>query len=71
MPSIEQKYNEWRSAYVRAWGELLYIDYNKKGEVEQKNAITCSEGKKGTADKWSCLSEPWNTERCLAPAIRV
>lgn len=45
MPSIEQKYNEWRSAYVRAWGDMLYIDYNKKGEVEQKNAITCSEGK--------------------------
>ncbi|KAG0087298.1 hypothetical protein BGZ93_005138 [Podila epicladia] len=43
MPSIQQKYNEWRSAYVRAWGEMLYIDYNKKGEVEQKNAITCSE----------------------------
>lgn len=45
MPSIQQKYSEWRSAYVRAWGEMLYIDYNKKGEVEQKNAITCSEGK--------------------------
>ncbi|KAF9997392.1 hypothetical protein BGZ79_008916 [Entomortierella chlamydospora] len=43
MPSIEQKYAEWRSTYVRAWGEMLYIDYNKKGEVEQKNAITCSE----------------------------
>ncbi|KAI1307043.1 hypothetical protein EDD11_004588 [Mortierella claussenii] len=43
MPSIEQKYHEWRAAYVRAWGDMLYIDYNKKGEVEQKNAITCSE----------------------------
>ncbi|KAF9580281.1 hypothetical protein BGW38_003137 [Lunasporangiospora selenospora] len=43
MPSIDHKYQEWRSAYVRAWGDLLYIDYNKKGEVEQKNAITCSE----------------------------
>lgn len=49
MPSIEQKYHEWRTAYVRAWGEMLYIDYNKKGEVEQKNAITCSEG------KWHCI----------------
>ncbi|KAF8958598.1 hypothetical protein BGZ46_001917 [Entomortierella lignicola] len=43
MPTIEQKYAEWRSAYVRSWGDMLYIDYNKKGEVEQKNAITCSE----------------------------
>lgn len=44
MPSIEQKYSQWRADYVRSWGELVYIDYNKKGEVEQKNAITCSEG---------------------------
>ncbi|KAG0318648.1 hypothetical protein BGZ99_005571 [Dissophora globulifera] len=43
MPSIDRKYQEWRAAYVRAWGDMLYIDYNKKGEVEQKNAITCSE----------------------------
>ncbi|KAF8924899.1 hypothetical protein BGZ58_001322 [Dissophora ornata] len=43
MPSIDQKYREWRAEYVRAWGDMLYIDYNKKGEVEQKNAITCSE----------------------------
>ncbi|KAG0358211.1 Six-hairpin glycosidase-like protein [Gamsiella multidivaricata] len=43
MPSIDQKYHQWRADYVRAWGDLLYIDYNKKGEVEQKNAITCSE----------------------------
>ncbi|KAH7043654.1 Six-hairpin glycosidase-like protein, partial [Linnemannia elongata] len=41
--SIEQKYSQWRADYVRSWGELVYIDYNKKGEVEQKNAITCSE----------------------------
>ncbi|KAI8597059.1 Six-hairpin glycosidase-like protein, partial [Dissophora ornata] len=41
--SIDQKYREWRAEYVRAWGDMLYIDYNKKGEVEQKNAITCSE----------------------------
>ncbi|KAF9548135.1 hypothetical protein EC957_007163 [Mortierella hygrophila] len=43
MPSVEQKYSQWRADYVRSWGELVYIDYNKKGEVEQKNAITCSE----------------------------
>ena len=46
MPSIEQKYAQWRADYIRAWGELLYVDYNKKGEVEQANAITCSEGTK-------------------------
>jgi hypothetical protein len=44
MPSIEQKYAQWRADYVRSWGDLIYIDYNKKGEVEQANAITCSEG---------------------------
>ncbi|KAF9933653.1 hypothetical protein FBU30_004896 [Linnemannia zychae] len=43
MPSIEQKYAQWRADYVRSWGDLIYIDYNKKGEVEQANAITCSE----------------------------
>ncbi|KAF9135291.1 hypothetical protein BGW39_003716 [Mortierella sp. 14UC] len=43
MPSVEQKYAQWRSDYVRSWGDLVYIDYNKKGEVEQANAITCSE----------------------------
>ncbi|KAG0232340.1 hypothetical protein BGX31_005187 [Mortierella sp. GBA43] len=43
MPSIEQKYAEWRAAYVRAWGDMFYIDYNKKGEVEQEGAVTCSE----------------------------
>jgi hypothetical protein len=45
MPLIERKYQQWRADYVRAWGDMLYIDYNKKGEVEEKNAITCSEGK--------------------------
>ncbi|ORZ28259.1 Six-hairpin glycosidase-like protein [Lobosporangium transversale] len=34
MPSIEKKYNDWRTEYVRAWVTC---------EVEQKNAITCSE----------------------------
>ncbi|KAF9432695.1 hypothetical protein BGZ76_010446 [Entomortierella beljakovae] len=43
MPTPEQRYMAWRQEYVRSWGEMLYIDYNKKGEVEQKNATTCSE----------------------------
>ncbi|KAK3816397.1 MAG: Six-hairpin glycosidase-like protein, partial [Benniella sp.] len=39
----QQKYAQWRAEYVRAWGDMFYIDYNKKGEVEQEGAITCSE----------------------------
>lgn len=45
-PTPQQKYAQWRADYVRAWGDMFYIDYNKKGEVEQEGAITCSEGNK-------------------------
>jgi hypothetical protein len=67
MPSVEQKYSQWRADYVRSWGDLIYIDYNKKGEVEQANAITCSEGILHTDRQKNTHSQRWDNHTLCAP----
>ncbi|KAF9298794.1 hypothetical protein BGZ74_009215 [Mortierella antarctica] len=43
LPLADTKYQKWRSEYVRPWNDMLYIDYNKKKEVKETGAVTCSE----------------------------
>ncbi|KAF9309202.1 hypothetical protein BG006_005131, partial [Podila minutissima] len=43
LPLADTKYQKWRSQYVRSWNDMLYIDYNKKKEVKETGAVTCSE----------------------------
>lgn len=45
LPLASTKYEKWRSQYVRPWKDMFYIDYNKRKEVKEDNAVTCSEGK--------------------------
>ncbi|KAG0007982.1 hypothetical protein BGZ82_004964, partial [Podila clonocystis] len=43
LPLADAKYQKWRSEYVRPWNDMFYIDYNKKKEVKETGAVTCSE----------------------------
>ncbi|KAF9290273.1 hypothetical protein BGZ68_007497 [Mortierella alpina] len=43
LPLASTKYEKWRSQYVRPWKDMFYIDYNKRKEVKEDNAVTCSE----------------------------
>ncbi|CAO3567748.1 unnamed protein product [Mortierella alpina] len=43
LPLASTKYEKWRSEYVRPWKDMLYIDYNKRKEVKEEGAVTCSE----------------------------
>ncbi|KAG0007947.1 hypothetical protein BGZ81_004457, partial [Podila clonocystis] len=43
LPFTDANYQNWRSEYVRPWNDMFYIDYNKKKEVKESGAVTCSE----------------------------
>ncbi|KAF9989539.1 hypothetical protein BGZ75_006086 [Mortierella antarctica] len=43
LPLASTKYEKWRSQYIRPWKDMLYIDYNKRKEVKEVGAVTCSE----------------------------